>query len=82
MRTSRAELNALLGPAPTDQHDRELPTEFPRSRIVRAVLRGQAKTGLTLLAVAGLALNPVLAAKILRKVPLELLATRILGLSK
>jgi hypothetical protein len=82
MRATRAELTGLLGAYTQSDPEQQLPPEFPRSRIVRALLQGQAATGLKLLAIATIALRPLLRTGILRKLPLELLASRFLGLSR
>jgi hypothetical protein len=78
LRESRAELADALGamqpPHGQDEHT------FPRSRLFRAVL--QQKGGIFLVAFV-LALwfgNPRLAGRLARRVPLELIATRLLPL--
>lgn len=74
---NREELRALLEgrarPASAEDADR-----FPRSRFMRSLMDPRVVTGLAVLGIAAMALKPELAARVLRKVPVKLLATRLL----
>ena len=70
---SRVELEAMLGSGPPAADD-----EFPRSRVFRAIFNRKVATGVLALAAVAVVLRPAAAGRALNRLPLRLLATRLL----
>jgi hypothetical protein len=77
LRDSRAELLALLRGA-ADGRVREFPPEFPRSRLLRSLLRGEGMIWILGLAAIAFVINPRFTARLARRVPVGLLGTKLL----
>jgi hypothetical protein len=80
LRGTRAELRALLGHPDQPEFAADMPDEFPRSQLMRSLLHGKLGLGVLVLLIILLALKPRRAARLLRIVPLPLLANKLLSL--
>ncbi len=78
MRTTRAELCALVGDQSASREWTDARRAFPRSRLMRALIEGHWTTGAMVLGALVIVLSPGLRLRFARTVPWQIIAARLL----